>query len=333
MADTVMMEARATTDTPTLAVAICTHDPRPDHLARTLASLHAQTLPTDRWRLLVIDNASTTDVARKADLSWHAQAGVVREERIGLTMARLRAIEETREELLLFVDDDNELDPGYLATMIRLATAHPMLGVFGAGRLEPEFETEPEQGLLPYVGMLALRSVPAAAWSNDVRDGMLPWGAGMMVRRSVAERYHDSIVSDPQKQRLDRSGRELNSCGDDEFSWMAWEMGLGKGIFPELRVKHLIGTARVQRAYMLRLAEGHAFSRALLQHLHGLPVTRVRPKPSFGRFIGSLLRGRFSEAMHEGGRWAAERSRTSIDREFDAVKRAGNERFFRTCHD
>lgn len=313
-----------------VSVVICTHNPRQDHLERTLASLKKQTLPQEFWELLVVDNASATPVAGQHDLSWHANARHVVESKLGLTMARIRGIAETTSEVVLFVDDDNVLAPNYLSTVLEIMRREPQLGVIGAGRLEPEFEEAPEPGLMPYTPMLALRTVGTSRWSNDPQDQTIPWGAGMAVSRAVADRYRHIILADPLKQRLDRAGNSLNSCGDDEFSWVACEMGLGKGVFTDLQVTHLIGRVRVQREYLLRLAEGHAFSRAFLRHIHGSKVHRVQDPPSISRFLGCLLRLRLSEAMYEGERWATDRTRTDLDRAFDAAKRAGNERFFKT---
>lgn len=313
-----------------VSVVICTHGPRQDHLERTLASLRAQTLDQEHWELLVVDNASATPVADVHDISWHRKGRHTLETRLGLTMARIRGIVETTTPVILFVDDDNVLAPNYLATVLEIMRREPQLGVIGAGRLEPEFEEPPVPGLMPYTPMLALRTVAASRWSNDPQDQTIPWGAGMAVTRAVADRYRSIILGDPLKQRLDRAGNTLNSCGDDEFSWVACEMGLGKGVFTELQVTHLIGRSRTQREYLLRLAEGHAFSRAFLMHLHGVTVPRVQAPPSLARFLGRLVRLRFSEAMYEGERWATDRSRTELDRAFEVAKRAGYDRFFRT---
>src|SRR5690242_12200927 len=96
------------------SVIVCTHNPRPDYLTRTLAALRGQTLPTHEWELLVIDNASDCPVAEIADVSWHPDGAILKEDTLGLTPARLRGIDRARAELLVFVDDDNVLDTAYL---------------------------------------------------------------------------------------------------------------------------------------------------------------------------------------------------------------------------
>lgn len=325
-----MAELNHGLDRPQLSVVICTHDPRAEQLERTLTSLRQQDLAVEQWALLIVDNASTNGVLDQIDIRWHPYSRVVQESKLGLTMARIRGIAETTSEVILFVDDDNVLAPNYLSTVLEIMRREPQLGVIGAGRLEPEFEEAPAPGLLPYTPMLALRTVETSRWSNDPQDQAIPWGAGMAVSRAVADRYRHIVLADPLRQRLDRAGNTLNSCGDDEFSWLACEMGLGKGVFTELQVTHLIGRSRVQREYLLRLAEGHAFSRAFLLHIHGAKVHRWQDPPSFSRFLGRLVRLRLSEAMYEGERWSTHRARTDIDRAFDAARRAGNERFFKT---
>ncbi|HTA29597.1 MAG TPA: glycosyltransferase family 2 protein, partial [Candidatus Cybelea sp.] len=94
---------------PRCSVIICTHNPRPACLRRTLDSLRTQTLPFELWEFLLIDNASQPPLMGESDLSWHSQARHVREEELGLTPARLRGIKESAGELLIFIDDDNVL--------------------------------------------------------------------------------------------------------------------------------------------------------------------------------------------------------------------------------
>src|SRR2546430_6030560 len=79
-----------------LSVIICCHNPRMDYLARVLGALKAQTLSTDNWELLVVDNASKDPVSASHDISWHPKAHHVREMNLGLTHARLRGIAESR---------------------------------------------------------------------------------------------------------------------------------------------------------------------------------------------------------------------------------------------
>src|SRR6202034_2788555 len=92
-----------------VSVIICSLNPRPEYLRRVLESLRAQTLPPDRWELVLVDNASREPLAGRWDLSWHPHGRHAREEELGLTPARLKGIAECRGEIVVFADDDNIL--------------------------------------------------------------------------------------------------------------------------------------------------------------------------------------------------------------------------------
>ena len=84
------------------------------------------------------------------ELKWHPNAHHIREEVLGLTPARLRGIEEAQGELLVFVDDDNLLDSGYLTNAVEICEDYPFLGAFG-GSIDGEFEVEPPVSIKPYL--------------------------------------------------------------------------------------------------------------------------------------------------------------------------------------
>lgn len=283
-----------------LSVILCTHNPRGDYLERTLASLRAQSLPNEGWELLVIDNASSQPLEDTLKLEWHPAARCVREDEAGLTPARLRGIKEARGELLIFVDDDNVLEADYFVEALAIHERYPALGVFGAGILKPEFEAEPSRAVTALLPLLALRAVANPKWGNDpLHSAILPWGAGLCVRRSVAS-YYSTLVERLQVSAvLDRREQKLFSGGDDLFSWAAAECGLGFGIFPELCITHLISAGRLQEKYLLKLVHDHSYSHGVLRYL----LLGELPKAmSLTRGVHILLHGlrngRFSMTVH-----------------------------------
>ena len=113
------------------SVVVWTRNPRLNYLSRVLTELREQTLPMIEWELLLIDNGSQNPVEDRVDLSWHPTARIVRETEPGLTPARLRAIAEVESELIIFVDDDNVLNPSYLCESMLIAQQFPCLGAWG----------------------------------------------------------------------------------------------------------------------------------------------------------------------------------------------------------
>lgn len=265
-----------------LSVIICTHNPRKDYLTRVLDALRAQTLPKAEWELLLIDNASKEPLAGQWDLSWHPHARIIREDELGLTPARLRGIKEARSELLVFVDDDNVLAGDYLQCATEIARQWPQLGVFG-GCLTAEFEVPPEDWMKTYWPFLAIREVSRDVWTNNFRDsGIHPVGAGMVVRRSVAQAYFLSTTDKPLGRVLGRRGVSLISGEDSDIVRIATEQGQGFGLFKNLKLLHLISAFRLTEDYLVRLMEGIATTGVIFSFLYSGKM----PSPSRGiRFV------------------------------------------------
>lgn len=267
-----------------LSVIICTHNPRPDYLARVLVALRQQTLPSSNWELLLIDNASTSALADNWDLSWHPDSRHIREDELGLTPARARGIKESRGKLLVFVDDDNVLAADYLEEALRISAEWPKLATWG-GSIAGEFESPPPAWAVPYLRRLAIREIKNARWSNVISDQeALPFGAGMCVRREIANEYVSTMPNNVLGQILDRQGSNLTSGGDDDLSFLARQLGLGTGIFPSLRLQHLIPVTRISEEYLVRLVEGMHFSGTILHY----KISGVRPEFSLSKAIKFL---------------------------------------------
>jgi len=97
-------------------VALCTHN-HADRLVRTLADLAQLKTPQAPWEFLVIDNGcrdGTVELLNRHTWPDGWQVRVVREEKLGLSNARNRAIAEARGEYVIFMDDDETADPDWL---------------------------------------------------------------------------------------------------------------------------------------------------------------------------------------------------------------------------
>src|SRR5207237_7746739 len=183
-----------------LSVIICAHIPRSDYFPRVLSALKVQTLPAGEWELLLIDNASRQCLAELWDLTWHPNARHVREEELGLTPARIRGIQESRGEILVFVDDDNLLADDYLENALNLAERHQHIGAFG-GSIIGEFEVPPPDWIKPYLPAFAIYPLERDTWSNVLSwSEPTPYGAGLCVRRNVVQEYLNKITARPERK-------------------------------------------------------------------------------------------------------------------------------------
>jgi glycosyltransferase involved in cell wall biosynthesis len=260
--------------TPPISVIICTHNPKYDYLKRVLEALKNQTLSFSLWELLLVDNASDRLLSSEIDLTWHHNARHIREEQLGLTPARLRGIQEASAELLVFVDDDNILNSDFLENTLYISKDWPMLGAW-SGQIKPEFEQKPPEWTRPYWPLLAIREFERDKWSNlENQTEIVPYGAGLCVRKSVAEKYSQLIHVQPERRGMDRKGKLLTSGGDLDLALTSCDLNLGVGQFTSLKITHLIPAFRLQEGYLLRLMEAIAYSGVMLNYFRGkLPKT------------------------------------------------------------
>ena len=260
-----------------LSVIICTHNPRENYLRRVLEGLRVQTLPLAQWELLLIDNASEKTLPERFDLSWHPHSRHLLEIKLGKLNAWLQGIRTARGNILLFVDDDNVLAPDYLEQALEISHEWPFVGAWG-GSLIPEYE----KPLPAWVGdqewRLAVMEVKEDVWSN-LREGFatIPAGAGLCVRRSVAQKYLERCEQNPANTKLDRSGKGMAGYGDVDLAHCAMDLNLGTGKSKRLQLTHLIPAARLTLDYFVRQSEGDAFSYMLFCAIRGLPVQKPRP--------------------------------------------------------
>ena len=224
-----------------ISVIICTHNPRAEYLRRVLDALKAQTLPKDQWELLLIDNASKEPLGAKFDLTWHPEGRHVREE-----------------ELTWPDPGPPSWHQGSWRGGFGFRGRRQRPGLRFSGRQQPDFEGLPVsrrlgrargRGIrvagtgvaLPYLHHLAVREVTHDYWSNYYSDNRsMPFGAGLCVRKTIADAYVQALRSRPASKKLGRTGGVLLSGEDVDMALTAHDHGLGTGLFSALRTIHLI---------------------------------------------------------------------------------------------
>ena len=305
--------------TPGISVVIPTHNPRTDYLARVIEGLRGQTLEQSAWEIVVVDNNSKpalqvvssqssvdSEDQRLVDLSWHGNARVVREERVGLTNARLRGFSEAKGEVIVLVDDDNVLAPDYLEKVVQIAREYPFLGTW-SGALELELEPGSLEPVMQLRHLLCERKPVKDVWSNDRSNfAATPWGAGECIRREVATAYAAKVAKEPRRRQLDLQGEQLVYGGDTDIAYTGLEMGLGMGVFTALHITHLTPKSRCTPEYLLRNYEARAYSEVLHHWVeHGtIPKQRTDLRGRLGvlarRIFGSPLERKMIAARERG---------------------------------
>ena len=95
---------------PTTSVIIPTYNRR-DSLLRTLESLKQQTIPMDRFMVIVVDDGSTDDTQTIVGQQFPFALQYVQQKNQGATAARNYGAMVSRSDILVFIDDDITISP------------------------------------------------------------------------------------------------------------------------------------------------------------------------------------------------------------------------------
>lgn len=273
-----------------LSVVICTYNPDDKIFLRCLSALSNAMEDVEVYEVKIIDNNSSRKLLDRDYindfLQLHVQTEVIVEQKQGLTPARIRGIEETKGDVILFIDDDNFIQQDYLKEAIAIAEENPFIGSW-SGQVELEFEQTPPEWVWRYRGMLVHRELDKDKWSNLHNcNETMPCGAGLLVRRNVAEYYVNLHAIGKRQIQLDRKGDSLFSGGDNDLAACASDLNMGLGLFQRLRLIHFIPKKRIQLDYMLRLAESIAASSVVFNSFRG-PIPQ---RPNFKRKVANFIR-------------------------------------------
>jgi glycosyltransferase involved in cell wall biosynthesis len=228
-----------------LDLVICTFN-NSAGLDEVLARLSRQHDAALDWSITVVDNACTDDT--KDVVAAHAERGAppiryVLEPQQGLTPARLRGVRETGGDWIAFVDDDNLLEPGWVAAIGAAVQAHPGAGAIG-GRVSLLWDRTPPHSASDFGFCFAEQELGDAPRQVDNLVG-----AGMVVRREalVASGWTDGPLL------ADRIGHSLISGGDVEVALRIKAAGYELWYDPSARMLHRMSVGRATRRYLLRM--------------------------------------------------------------------------------
>jgi GT2 family glycosyltransferase len=194
------------TPRPTCTVVVPTRA-RASYLDAALRSIAPQARAADAG-LLVVDDGADDDTHAVA--VRHGAAYVAHDTPRGLNEARNTGLGVSTTDLVVFTDDDVDVDAGWLAALLDAAAASPDHGVFG-GPIRPRLERERP---LPTCGREGA-SITFLDLGPEDRDTDRVWGANMAIRRTAFEQvgWFDPALDlygdeeDWQARLLDAGGR------------------------------------------------------------------------------------------------------------------------------
>jgi glucosyl-dolichyl phosphate glucuronosyltransferase len=131
---------------PAVSVVICTYN-REKFIGEALNCLAKQSLPAEQFEVIIVDNKSTDNTAVIAQkfIAVHPElnARYILEPNKGLSFARNRGIEEAKAPIITYIDDDAEVTPGFLQSIVSFMHADKTVAGIG-GKVIPKYSESDE---------------------------------------------------------------------------------------------------------------------------------------------------------------------------------------------
>ena len=290
---------------PKLSVILPTFN-RADSLKRALDALLRQTAMPGSYEVVVVDNNSTDGTATVVALINDPRLRLIAESRQGLSFARNAGLAAARGDIVAFTDDDVEVAPDWVETIIASLARHPEVDGLG-GRVLPSWQCgRPGWLTREHWAPLALQD---HGDSRRIFDSATPIGligANVAFRREVFDRVG---AFSPDVQRV-KDG--IGSTEDHELLTRLYGSGGRMLYLPKMLVMTRVPGDRCDRRYHRRWHEGHGRFYALMR----LPEMERARVTAFG-VPGHLLR----EAARNIGAWARCALTADWDRAFLAELR------------
>jgi glycosyltransferase involved in cell wall biosynthesis len=195
-----------------ISVAICTRN-RERLLQGTLESLcHVHPLKQMAWEIVIILN-DCSDQSQLVIEQFKTRLPIVSapEPCAGLSRARNRALEVASGDVMIWIDDDVQVDTGWLRAYEAAFVRWPEASVFG-GAIIPEFEGEAplwlEQAWQLCGSAFAARTPPHPDAPIRLEDHYPPYGANFAVRMPVQRQFRYDVRLGARPGGLIMTGEE-----------------------------------------------------------------------------------------------------------------------------
>jgi glycosyltransferase involved in cell wall biosynthesis len=229
-----------------VSIVVCTRN-RSDCLPQCLQAIVAQTLPPRHFEVIVVDNGSSDDTARVAApfCRQHSHIHYLREERVGLSIARNTGVRASRGEIVAFTDDDAMPEPSWIERILGRAREMPADVAVIGGDVIPVFEAERPTWLTDPL----LRPLSAGLkWSAEPR--FLRAGEWLVEVNSAYKRAAlETVGGFPEN--LGRVGESLLS-GEGGINLLIERAGGMLYYDPAVLVRHRIPASRLTRTWFRR---------------------------------------------------------------------------------
>ena len=274
-----------------ISVNICTWN-RAEILRRTLGSFERLTIPDDvLWELIVVDN-NCTDHTADVIKSFQDRLPIrhVFEPQQGHSASRNAAVKAGQGNLILWTDDDVQVDKDWLRLYWEQSVRQPEVTFWG-GSVRPDFEQEPPKWVTENweacAKIFAIREWTESPEPMGVKNSVhLPFGANFAIRGDVQRQF----LFDTE---FGRKGEGMRGFDEIDLFKRLLELDHRGDWCIEAAVDHFIPADRVSLDYVERYYQGQGetwvvrgVSDRTAEDLRG-QLRKLRRKYSLSRRISS----------------------------------------------
>jgi glycosyltransferase involved in cell wall biosynthesis len=265
-----------------ISIVLCTRN-RAELLTEAIASVVKQDFRCADYEIVVVDNASTDRTAEVVAQFHHANIRYLREESLGLCIARNAGWHAAVGRYVVFFDDDAVAEPGWLSAIMETFERSPdRTGVIG-GPVHPIWEAHRPAWLADPVAC----SLTIVDWGQSekfISDIRCEWlvGANMAVPKDVlceVGGFHPW---------LDRVGNNLLSSGDVFLQKEIMRRGYQCLYVPAMRVSHRVPASRLNQRWFEKRFFWQGISDAVMHLIEGMPSPGQRVRLALSTTKGVL---------------------------------------------
>ncbi|SDP06654.1 glycosyltransferase [Clostridium gasigenes] len=210
---------------------------------------------------LIIDNNSNEETVEiiNNNIIRDSRIKSIKELKQGLSYARLKGIENSNSEWIIFIDDDNILEANWIISTNNYIIENHTVGAFNGvviPSIKEELSQEQKKILKNVLQGLActdysINNIRAVQKKHPYR---IPFGAGLVIRAEPLKELAEKgwLLS------KGRTSDNLTSCEDTEMCLYVKSKGFKFGYNNKMVIYHLIDVKRLDMEYLKRLWIGFA---------------------------------------------------------------------------
>ncbi len=231
------------------SIIFCTYN-REKYIYKALESIALQSYPRDKYEIVLVNNNSTDSTEELCNTFRKNYPDIsftyCIEKQQGLSYARNRGIQESRGELLVYVDDDATVFPDYLKAYDFFFDFFPEESVAG-GPIIPRYEVAPPKWISHYTEVLLTAALYKGKKITPFKNGQFPGGGNTCYRAEVFEKFGLFNVE------LGRKGTGLIGAEEKDFFSRLFAVKEKVWYVPGAGIYHYIPVQKLTESHFKKL--------------------------------------------------------------------------------